>query len=124
MILTSSVFGLGFFAFLPVPVLLLSLCFSFRLAFFLVEPVRSTYCTMETHEEGGSASAHGGRESEAQSPPVPHRPRLVDVDRMPYTTDHQAERVSRQEPHEDDVDRATCTTRPHVDPGLGPLGES
>ena len=79
---------------------------------------------MQTHEEGGSAFPHGGRGTEAQSSPVPHRPKLVDGDRTPCTTDHQAERVSRQEPHDDDMDRAPGTTHRPEDPGLGPLGES
>ena len=79
---------------------------------------------METHEEGGSASPRGGRDTEAKSRPVPHRSRLVDGDRAPCTTDHQADRVSRQEPRDDGMDRASCTTRPPEDRGLWPLGES
>ena len=71
---------------------------------------------METREEEESDSPHGGRDTESQSPSVPHRPRLVDGDRALCTTAHQAERVSRQEPHHDDVDRAPCTTRPHKEP--------
>ena len=74
---------------------------------------------METHEEGRSASPRGGRYTEAQS-----RPRLLDGDRAPCSTDHQAERMCRQEPRDDDVDRAPFTTCPPKDPGLGPLGES
>ena len=83
---------------------------------FLAESVCSTHCTMETHEGVGSASPHGGRGTEAQSPSVPHRLRFVDGDRAPCTTDHQTERVSRQEPHDDAVDRTPCTTRPHEEP--------
>ena len=81
---------------------------------------------METHEVGGSASPHGGRATETQSPSVRHRPRIVDGDRAPCTTDQQAEHVSRQEPHADDVDRAPCTTDPHKEqePRLEPQDEA
>ena len=55
-----------------------------------------------------------------RAPQCPHRPRLVDGDEAPRTTDYQAERVSRQEPHDDNADRAPCATWPHEEPGLRP----
>ena len=51
---------------------------------------------MEAYQVGGSVSPHGGRATEAQSPSVPHRPRLVDGDRALCTTDQQAEHESRR----------------------------
>ena len=56
---------------------------------------------MKTHEVGGSASPHGGRATEAQSPSVPHRPSLVDGDRAPCPTDQHEEQEPRPEPQDE-----------------------
>ena len=78
---------------------------------------------METHEVGGSPSPHGGRGTEAQSPSAPDHPRLIDGDRALRTTDQHVEHESRQEPHDDDVDRVPCTTGQHISTLLARLSE-